>query len=108
MALPRWLARFTVPLMVGAVLVATAGSAAAITPHDQDFLNRLRGLGFTWPPQEDGDVVAMSHQICIDRWNGMTADQLAQDIHSTLGPKGVAFGDVTSMISLAEQMFCPY
>jgi hypothetical protein len=38
----------------------------------------------------------------------MPPDALAQDIHKSLGPKGVAFGDVTSMISLAESMYCPY
>ena len=35
-------------------------------------------------------------------------DALAQDIHNSLGPKGVNFGDVTSMINLSEEMFCPY
>ena len=105
----RWLARIGTPLMVGAVLLCTAGTASAITPHDVDFLNRLRGLGFNWPsPQEDVDVVNMGHQVCIDRWNGFSQDALAQDIHNSLGPKGVNFGDVTSMINLSEEMFCPY
>jgi hypothetical protein len=108
MALPRWLARLAMPLIVGAVLVANAAVAGAITGHDQDFLNKLRGLGFTWPPPEDGDVVNMGHQICIDRWNGATPDALAQDIHNSLAPKGVNFADVTAMISLAESMYCPY
>lgn len=107
MALPRWLARITMPIVVGAVLVANAAISGA-TPHDDEFLARLRGLGFVWPPQEDGDVVNMAHQICIDRWNGATPDGLAQDIHNNLGPKGVNFADVTSMISLAESMYCPY
>ena len=105
----RWLARIGTPLMVGAVLLCTAGTASAITPHDVDFMNRMRALGFTWPsPQDDADVVNMGHQICIDRWNGFSQDALAQDIHNSLGPKGVNFGDVTSMINLSEEMFCPY
>ena len=108
MVSPRWLARLTMPVVVGAVLVANAAVAGAINPHDQDFLNKMRGLGFVWPPQEDGDVINMAHQICIDRWNGATPDGLAQDIHNNLGPKGVNFADVTSMISLAESMYCPY
>ncbi len=108
MVSPRWLARVTMPVVVGAVLVANAAVSGAITPHDQDFLNKMRGLGFVWPPQEDADVVNMGHQICIDRWNGASPDGLAQDIHNTLGPKGVEFSDATAMINLAEQMFCPY
>jgi hypothetical protein len=109
MASPRWLARVSLPVIVGAALLSSAGTASAITPHDVDFLNRLRGLGFIWPsPQEDGDVVNMGHQICIDRWNGFSQDALAQDIHSTLGAKGVNFADVTAMINLSEEMFCPY
>ena len=107
MVSPRWLARLTMPVVVGAVLVANAAVSGA-TPHDDEFLAKLRGLGFVWPPQEDADVVNMGHQICIDRWNGATADGLAQDIHTTLGPKGVNFNDVTAMISLAESMYCPY
>jgi hypothetical protein len=108
MASPRWLARVTLPVVVGAVLVANAAVSSAITLHDQDFLAKMHGLGFVWPPQEDADVVNMGHQICIDRWNGMTADGLAQDIHNTLGPKGVNFADAAAMINLSEQMFCPY
>jgi hypothetical protein len=107
MASPRWLAGLTMPIVVGAVLVANAAISGA-TPHDDEFLARLRGIGFAWPPQEDTDVVNMAHQICIDRWNGATPDGLAQDIHNTLGPKGVNFADVTSMISLTESMYCPY
>jgi hypothetical protein len=108
MASSRWLARLSMPIVVVAVMVGNAAISAAITPHDQEFLNRMRGLGFVWPPPEDADVVNMGHQICIDRWNGMTPDQLAQDIHNNLSPKGVNFTDTTAMISLAESMFCPY
>jgi hypothetical protein len=109
MAARRGLAGLAAPIMAGAVLLCTAGTASAVTPHDVDFLNRLRGLGFTWPsPQEDADVVNVGHQVCIDRRNGFSPDALAQDIHSNLGPKGVNFADATAMINLSEEMFCPY
>lgn len=108
MAAPRRLARLAMPIMVGAILAATPAIAAATTPHDDEFLARMRGLGFVWPPQEDGDIVTMAHQICIDRWNGFSQDALAQDIHNNLGPKGVNIGDASAMITLTESMYCPY
>jgi hypothetical protein len=103
---PRWLARFTIPLMVGTVLVATAATAAA-DATDDTYLAQLRGLGFTWPPGDDADILLMARHICADRWNHWTPDAIAQDIHSTLGPRGINFGDVTSMVSLTESTYCP-
>jgi hypothetical protein len=49
----------------------------------------------------------MGHQICADRTAGRTPDQIAQDIHTTLGGKGITFADVTSMVSAAESTYCP-
>jgi hypothetical protein len=92
--------------MVGAALVATASVGAADTVDDA-FLAKMRTLGFTWPPGDDGDIVLMAHHICADRWNGWPPDAIAQDIHNTLGPRGINFGDVTSMVSLAESTYCP-
>jgi len=103
---PRWLARFATPMMVGAVLVANAAIAAA-DATDDTYLAQLRGLGFTWPPGDDADILLMARHICADRWNHWTPDAIAQDIHSTLGPRGINFGDVTSMVSLTESTYCP-
>jgi hypothetical protein len=86
MASPRWLAGLTMPIVVGAVLVANAAISGA-TPHDDEFLARLRGIGFAWPPQEDTDVVNMAHQICIDRWNGATPDGACPGYPQHLGPE---------------------
>ena len=103
---PRWLARFTVPVMVGAAMVATASIAAA-DAIDDTYLAQLRGLGFNWPPGDDSDIIGMAHHVCADRMNGWAPDAIAQDIHSTLGPRGINFGDVTSMVSLSESTYCP-
>jgi hypothetical protein len=103
---PRWLTGLAAPMMVGAALFATASVAAADTV-DGAFLAQMHALGFTWPPGDDGDIVLMAHHICADRWNGFSQDAVAQDIHNTLGPRGIQFGDVTSMVSLATSTYCP-
>jgi Protein of unknown function (DUF732) len=106
MPLSRWLPRLAAPLMVGAALVSTA-SVAAADAADPAFLAQMRGLGFTWPPNEDGDILLMAHHICADRWNGWSSQQIADDVHNTLGPRGINFGDVTSMVNLAVATYCP-
>jgi Protein of unknown function (DUF732) len=93
-------------MMAGAALVTSAAIATA-DAHDDAFIARMHALGFTWPPAQDPDVINMAHQICHDRWNGYTPDSIAQDIHSTLGGRGITFGDVTSMVSLTESFYCP-
>jgi hypothetical protein len=65
----------------------------------------MHALGFTWPAGDDADIIRMGH--AIDRMNQWTPDAIAQDIHSVLGARGIAFGDVTSMISAAESTYCP-
>ncbi|WP_244892707.1 DUF732 domain-containing protein [Mycobacterium asiaticum] len=67
----------------------------------------MHSLGFSWPAGDDSDIVSMGHQICADRTAGKTPDQIAQDIHTTLGGKGITFADVTSMVSAAESTYCP-
>ena len=101
-----WLARLTAPLIVGAALVSTASIAAADTV-DANFLAHMHALGFTWPPGEDGDILLMAHHICADRWNGWSSQQIADDIHNTLGPRGINFGDTTSMVNLSVSTYCP-
>jgi hypothetical protein len=103
---PRWLARLSAPLIVGAALMSTASVAAADTV-DASFLAQMRALGFTWPPGDDGDILFMAHHICADRWNGWSSQQIADDIHNTLGPRGINFGDTTSMVNLAVSIYCP-
>ena len=103
---PRWLAGLAAPLMVGVALVSTA-SVAAADAADPAFLAQMHALGFTWPPNEDGDILLMAHHICADRWNGWSSQQIADDIHNTLGPRGINFGDTTSMVNLAVATYCP-
>jgi uncharacterized protein DUF732 len=102
----RWLAKLTIPVMVGAAL--TTGTAIALADSTDDtFIAKMHSLGFTWPNGDDSEIVAMGHQICADRMAGKTPDAIAADIHNTLGPKGISFADVTSMVSAAESTYCP-
>ena len=103
---PRWLARLIVPMMVGAALVTSAAIATADTTDDA-YLAQLRALGVTWPPDRDEAVIAVAHLICYDRRWGYTPDAIANDVHAFLGPRGVDFEDVTSMVGLAESTYCP-
>jgi hypothetical protein len=101
----RWLARLTVPVMVSAGLISGTAIALADTTDDT-YIAKMHNLGFTWPAGDDSDIVSMGHQICADRNAGKTPDTIASDIHSTLGPKGITFADVTSMVSAAESTYC--
>ncbi|GLE53348.1 DUF732 domain-containing protein [Mycobacterium montefiorense] len=103
---PLWLARLTAPLMVGAALLATA-SVAAADAVDDGFLVKMRAQGFTWPAGDDGDIILMAHHICADRWNGWSSQQIADDVHNTLGPRGINFDDTTAMVNLAVATYCP-
>ncbi|WP_445163676.1 DUF732 domain-containing protein [Mycobacterium sp. Dal123C01] len=102
----HWLAGLAAPMMVGVALVSTA-SVAAADASDPAFLAQMHALGFTWPANEDGDILLMAHHICADRWNGWSSQQIADDIHNTLGPRGINFGDTTSMVNLAVATYCP-
>ncbi len=102
----RLLVKVTVPVMMGAALSMSTAIAYADATDDA-FIAQMQKLGFTWPSGDDSDIIAMGHQICADRNSGKTPDQIATDIHSTLGPKGISFADVTSMVSAAESNYCP-
>ncbi|BAV41494.1 DUF732 domain-containing protein [Mycobacterium ulcerans] len=105
MSARHWLAACTAPVAVGAALVfGTAVATADAT--DDAFLAQMHKLGFTWPAGDDSDIVSMGHQICADRMSGKAPDAIAQDIHTTLGEKGITFADVTSMVSAAESTYC--
>ncbi|MCV7031634.1 DUF732 domain-containing protein [Mycobacterium sherrisii] len=106
MPAPLWLARLAAPFLIGTALVTTAAVAAA-DAVDDGFLVKMRGLGFSWPPNEDNDIILMAHHICADRWNAWSSQQIADDVHNTLGPRGVSFGDVAAMVNLAVATYCP-
>ena len=91
--------------MVTAALTSTTAIALA-DATDDTFIAKMHSLGFTWPSGDDSDIISMGHQICADRNAGKTPDSIAQDIHSTLGAKGISFADVTSMVSAAESTYC--
>ena len=101
----RRVSGLTVPVMVSAGLIS--GTAIALADSTDDtFIAKMHNLGFTWPAGDDSDIVSMRHQIWADRTAGKTPDTIASDIHSTLGPKGISFADVTSVVSAAESTYC--
>jgi Protein of unknown function (DUF732) len=106
MPLPHWLARLTLPVMLGVALVAGTGVAAADATND-GYLAQLRALGFTWPPEYDDSMIGMGYLICDDLTLGWTPDQISGQVHADLDARGVTFGQVSSMVHLAHQTYCP-
>jgi Protein of unknown function (DUF732) len=107
MSPPRWLARLTMPVMVGAALLTSAAIATADAPDDP-YLAHLRALGYTWAPDHDPALISLAHAVCFDRWTlGHTPDRIAQDVHATVSSEGFAFGDVTNLVNAAETAYCP-
>ncbi|OBG18666.1 DUF732 domain-containing protein [Mycobacterium sp. 852002-51057_SCH5723018] len=103
---PRWLAKLTIPVIVGAALTTGTGIAMADS-NDDTYLTKLKSLGFTWTSGGDSDIVALGHQICAERMSGKTPDAIATDTHANLSSKGYSFADVTGMVSAAESVYCP-
>jgi hypothetical protein len=103
---PRWLAKLTIPIMAGAALLTSTAIAAA-DPADDAYLAQLRGAGFNWPPDHEAALTAMGRLICDDLGWGWTYDQIAQNIHATLDPRNVTFGDVGNMVRIAHTTYCP-
>ena len=95
MFVPRWLARLTIPVMVGAAL--TAGTAiASADATDDAYIAKLHNLGFTWPSSSDSDMIAMGHAVCADRMAGKTPDAIAV-------PAVRAAPTITGIVSFASQ-----
>ena len=102
----RWLARLTVPMLVGAALVTGAASAGA-SPADDAYLGQLRGAGFTWPPGHEQALIGMAYLICDDLGWGWTPDHIAQHVHANLDQDSVALGQVGSMVNSAHSIYLP-
>jgi hypothetical protein len=95
-----------VPAMVGAAVFSSAPIAAA-DPVNDGYLAQLRAAGLTWAPGHDAAMVGMAQLICDDLGWGWTPDQIAQDVHANLDPRGIAVGDVGSMVNIAHATYCP-
>ena len=53
---PRWLAKLSIPVMVGVAL--TSGTAIAMADSTDDtYLTKLHGLGFNWASGADADMI---------------------------------------------------
>jgi hypothetical protein len=103
---PRWLAKLTIPVMVGAALTASTAIASADSTDDA-YLAKLKNLGFSWPSAGDSDMIALGHAVCADRMAGKTPDAIAADLHSGMSSKGFTFADMTGWVSAAESTYCP-
>jgi hypothetical protein len=102
----RWLATLAIPVMAGAALVSGAAIATA-DPADDAYLAQLRAAGFSWPPDHDAAITGVGRLICDDLAWGWTYDQIARDIHATLDPRNVTFGEIGSMVRIAHATYCP-
>jgi hypothetical protein len=102
----RWMATLAIPVLTGAALVSGAAIATA-SPTDDAYLTQLRAAGFSWPPDHDAALTATGWLICDDIGWGWTYDQIAQNIHATLDPRNVTFGEVGSMVRIAHATYCP-
>jgi len=103
---PRWLARLTIPVMAGAALVSSAPIATA-NPDDDAYLAKLRAVGLDWPPNSDQAVIGVAHLVCYDLTWGWAPQQIADDIHATMAPKGMSLLDVGSIVNAAHSTYCP-
>jgi hypothetical protein len=102
---PLWSARLTVPVLAAAALFTGAASASA-DPVGDGYLAQLRGMGFTWAPEHDAAMIGMAYLICDDLGWGWTPQAIANHVHADLDSRGVAFGDVASMVNLAHATYC--
>jgi len=103
---PRWLARFTIPVLAGAALLGSAPMATA-NPEDDAYLAKLRAVGLDWPPNSDQAVIGVAHLVCYDLTWGWAPQQIADDIHATMAPKGMSLLDVGSIVNAAHSTYCP-
>ena len=103
----RWLVGLAIPVMAGAALVSGAAIATATTPQDDAYLNALRAVGLTWPPQTDEALIAEAHDICYDLTWGWQPQVIADDIHDHLNKRGVTLLDVGTMVNAAHRTYCP-
>jgi hypothetical protein len=106
MSSSRSLAKLTVPAIVSVALVAGAPIAIA-DPANDSYLAQLRAAGLSWPPGHEAALIGVAQLICDDLGWGWTADQIARDVHANLDPRGIAVGDVASMVGIAHATYCP-
>lgn len=102
----RCLARLSIPVLVGAVLVSSAAIATA-NPADDAYLAQLRAVGLTWPPGKEEALIGEAHLICYDLTWGWTPQQIADDIHAHLDARGVTLLDVGTLVNAAHSTYCP-
>jgi len=103
----RWTAALAVPLIAGAVLASNAATSTAATAQDEAYLNQLRAVGLTWPPNTEEALIGEAHLICYDLTWGWQPQVIADDIHDHLNKRGVTLLDVGTMVDAAHKTYCP-
>lgn len=104
---PRLLAGLAIPMLAGAALVSSAATANAVTPQDEAYLNQLRAVGLTWPPQTEEALIGEAHLICYDLTWGWTPQEIADEVHAHLDKRSVTLPDVGTMVNAAHSVYCP-
>jgi hypothetical protein len=103
----HWTAILAIPAMAGAVLVSSAPTGTAATAQDEAYLNQLRAVGLTWPPNTEEALIGEAHMICYDLSWGWQPQVIADDIHDHLNKRGVTLLDVGTMVDAAHKTYCP-
>ena len=106
MALTRWFAGMTLPLIAAAALVSSPAIAKA-DPVADNYLNQLRGAGLTWPPGHEQALIGTALLVCDDLGWGWTPQQIANNIHANLDPDDIHVHDVGAMVNIARAVYCP-
>jgi hypothetical protein len=103
---PRWVARLTIPLIAVAALLCSAAIATA-NPADDAYLAQLRAVGLSWPPNTEEALIGVGHLVCYDLSWDWQPQQIADEIHANLTPKGIPLLDVGTMVNAAHSSYCP-
>ncbi len=106
MALNRWLARISIP-MIAAAALATVPATAKADPLADAYLGQLRGAGLTWPEGHEQALIGTALLVCDDLGWGWTPQQIANQIHANLDPENIHVHDVGAMVNIAHQVYCP-
>jgi hypothetical protein len=102
----RWLARVSIPLTALAALFSSVAIATA-NPADDEYLAQLRAVGLSWPPNTEQALIGVGHLVCYDLSWDWQPQQIADEIHANLTPKGIPLVDVGTMVNAAHASYCP-
>jgi hypothetical protein len=89
--------------VAGFVAIAVAPTASA-DPADDAYLQRLQGLGLSWPSDQGQTMINVGHAVCQDFDGGDTMAQTVGDVKKALGVTNNGAG---SIVGAAVTAYCP-